>query len=160
MRLPVRQYLAISCDITRYCLTDSRPAAWGPGTMSRVTTASLSIAFQAIPPHVLQQHRQQRCNNNNNNRDNFSVAEVISVVCVVCHFVTSPVAPVLPVVIVVCVVVLKSTRMCCRKNQSAKNYTRAGRAEFSLSLTVSGVTEATWFLKENSKTCRHFIVRT
>ena len=102
VRLPVRQYLAISCDITRYCLTDSRPAAWGPGTMSRVTTASLSIALQAIPPHVL---RQQRCNYNNNNRDNFSVAEVISVVCVVCHFVTSPVAPVLPVVIVVCVVV-------------------------------------------------------
>ena len=116
MRLPVRQYLAISCDITRYCLTDSRPAAWGPGTMSRVTTAlppfgqwvqgqiSLSIALQAIPPHVLQQHRQQRCHNNNNNRDNFSVAEVISVVCVVCHFVTSYVAPVISVVIVVSVV--------------------------------------------------------
>ena len=42
-----------------------------PGTMSRVTTAlppfgqwvqgqiSLSIALQAIPPHVLRQHRQQ-----------------------------------------------------------------------------------------------------
>ena len=56
--------------MARYCLTDSRPAAYGPGTMSRVTTAlppfgqwvqgqiSLSIAFQAIPPHVLEDNRE------------------------------------------------------------------------------------------------------
>ena len=67
-----------------------------PRASPPVTTASLSIAFQAIPLHVY---------DNRDNRNNFSVAEVISVVCVVCHFVTSPVAPVPSVVSVVCVVV-------------------------------------------------------
>ena len=33
--------------IARYCLTDSSPHASNPGTVSRVTTASLSTAFQA-----------------------------------------------------------------------------------------------------------------
>ena len=47
IRLPVRQYLAIGGVITRYCLTDSRPMTIYPGTVSRVTTASLSTALQA-----------------------------------------------------------------------------------------------------------------
>ena len=33
--------------IARYCLTDSSPHASNPGTVSRVTTASLSTALQA-----------------------------------------------------------------------------------------------------------------
>ena len=36
-----------SDDMSRYCLPDSFPVTHNPGTMSRVTTASLSTAFQA-----------------------------------------------------------------------------------------------------------------
>ena len=36
--------------MARYCLTDSSPHASNPGTVSRVTNATLSTAFQAILP--------------------------------------------------------------------------------------------------------------
>ena len=42
-----RQYLVIILVITRYCLPDSHPIPYNPGTASRATTATLSTAFQA-----------------------------------------------------------------------------------------------------------------
>ena len=56
-----RQYLVLAEDatscclhyhITRYCLTDSFYSLYLPRASPSVTNASLSIALQAIPPHV------------------------------------------------------------------------------------------------------------
>ena len=43
----VMQYLESTRGSTRYCLTDSHPHTPTPGTVSRVTNASLSTALQA-----------------------------------------------------------------------------------------------------------------
>ena len=100
--------------IARYCLSDSSPYTSNPGTLSRVTDASLSTALQA-DRHMrhttistittITTATTISTETTITTETTISVAEVISVVCVVCHFVTSAVAPVLPVVSVVCVVV-------------------------------------------------------
>ena len=80
--------------VTRYCLPGSRIRTTSPRASPPVTTASLSIAFQAIPLTIYDNrdnnndNKDNRDNRDNNNRNNSYVAEVISVVCVVCHFVT------------------------------------------------------------------------
>ena len=88
------QRMRQAMHIARYCLSDSSLHPSNPGTLSRVTDASLSTALQA----------DRRLRQTTLTTGTTVIEKVISVVCVVCHFVTSAVAPVLPVVIVVCVV--------------------------------------------------------